>query len=107
MCITHQRHIFPEHEGRLFFGTSVFHAFVHEWPCQLEYNPRYNNGWGLSDGESLERLWSALSPQVSPLRYATRNNRLSALAHRCTFRNRESILQLGMYLLTHTHRDPV
>ncbi|PLW31245.1 hypothetical protein PCASD_18064 [Puccinia coronata f. sp. avenae] len=75
------RHIFPEHEGRLFFGTSVFHAFVHEWPCQLEYNPRYNDGWGLSDGESMEQLWSALSPQVSPLRYATRNNRLSALAH--------------------------
>jgi hypothetical protein len=50
----------------------------------------------------MERLWSALSPQVSPLRYATRNIRLSALAHRCMFRNKESILQLGICLLTHS-----
>ena len=36
-----QRNIF-EHEraqGQLKFGTSVFHAYVHNWGCQLEYNP--------------------------------------------------------------------
>ncbi|KAI7943741.1 hypothetical protein MJO28_011269 [Puccinia striiformis f. sp. tritici] len=56
------RDIWPESRSRLSFGTSVFHAYVHEWPCQVKYNPRYQKGWGLSDGESLERLWSALSP---------------------------------------------
>ncbi|KAH9468554.1 hypothetical protein Pst134EA_009092 [Puccinia striiformis f. sp. tritici] len=84
--------------SRLFFGTAVFHAFVHDWPCQLSYNPRYNDGWGLSDGDAMERLWSSLSPQVSPLRYATRNNRLGALAHRCKFRNKEGILGLAAWL---------
>ncbi|KAH9460516.1 hypothetical protein Pst134EB_008689 [Puccinia striiformis f. sp. tritici] len=84
--------------SRLFFGTAVFHTFVHDWPCQLSYNPRYNDGWGLSDGEAMERLWSSLSPQVSPLRYATRNNRLGALAHRCKFRNKEGILGLAAWL---------
>jgi hypothetical protein len=34
------------------------HAYVHEWACQLEYNPRMCIGLGLSDGEGTERLWS-------------------------------------------------
>ncbi|KAA1110447.1 hypothetical protein PGT21_021725 [Puccinia graminis f. sp. tritici] len=57
--------------GDLVFGTSVFHAFVHEWSCQVKYNPRLNSWWGLSDGEGLERLWSFLSPLVSSLRVST------------------------------------
>ncbi|KAH9453693.1 hypothetical protein Pst134EA_024562 [Puccinia striiformis f. sp. tritici] len=93
-----RRHIFAEHRSRLSFATSVFHAYVHEWPCQLQYNPRYQIGWGLSDGEALERLWSSLSPQVGPLRYTTRNNRLGALAHRCKYRNKQSILNLAAWL---------
>ncbi|KAA1092984.1 hypothetical protein PGT21_020031 [Puccinia graminis f. sp. tritici] len=92
------RSIFPESRSRITFGTSVFHAYVHEWPCQLKYNPRYQKGWGLSDGESLERLWSSLSSQISPLRYASRNNRLGALAHRCTYRNKQSIAKLAAWL---------
>ncbi|KAI7940666.1 hypothetical protein MJO28_012951 [Puccinia striiformis f. sp. tritici] len=93
-----RRHIFAEHRSRLSFATSVFHAYVHEWPCQLQYNPCYQIGWGLSDGEALERLWSSLSPQVGPLRYTTRNNRLGALAHRCKYRNKQSILNLAAWL---------
>lgn len=68
--------------GRLKFGTSVFHAYVHEWGCQLDYNPRLNNGWGLSDGEGLERKWSELSPLISPNRYATKQHRLVSLSLR-------------------------
>ncbi|KAH9454607.1 hypothetical protein Pst134EB_014678 [Puccinia striiformis f. sp. tritici] len=81
------RHLFPEDQHRLRFGTSVFHSYVHNWKCQLEFSPRYNTGWGLTDGEGLERLWSYLSPLVSPLRYATRNHRLAALAHKLRFHN--------------------
>ncbi|KAI7937262.1 hypothetical protein MJO28_016161 [Puccinia striiformis f. sp. tritici] len=62
------RKIWPESRDRLRFGTSVFHAYVHEWPCQVKYNPRYQQGWGLSDGESLERLWSLLAP-LEPAKY--------------------------------------
>ncbi|KNE89337.1 hypothetical protein PSTG_17202 [Puccinia striiformis f. sp. tritici PST-78] len=81
------RDLLEEHRPRLSFGTSVFHAYVHNWICQLDYNPRLNEGWGLSDGEGLERLWSYLSPLVSPLRYATRNHRLAAIAHRLKYHN--------------------
>ncbi|EFP79302.2 uncharacterized protein PGTG_05623 [Puccinia graminis f. sp. tritici CRL 75-36-700-3] len=81
------RDLLGEHRSRLSFGTSVFHAYVHNWICQLDYHPRLNNGWGLSDGEGLERLWSYLSPLVSPLRYSTRNHRLASIAHRLKYHN--------------------
>ncbi|PLW46474.1 hypothetical protein PCASD_06305 [Puccinia coronata f. sp. avenae] len=55
------RKMFPEDIHRTKFATSIFHSYVHEWECQLKYNPRYNVGWGMSDGEGLERLWSYLS----------------------------------------------
>ncbi|KAI7948446.1 hypothetical protein MJO29_010111 [Puccinia striiformis f. sp. tritici] len=81
------RGILEEYRPRLSFGTSVFHAYVHNWICQLDYHPRLNDGWGLSDGEGLERLWSYLLPLVSALRYATRNHRLAAIAHRLKYHN--------------------
>ncbi|KAH9807757.1 hypothetical protein DFH28DRAFT_1088776 [Melampsora americana] len=68
--------------GRLKFGTSVFHAYVHRWTCQLLWNPRLNPGWGLSDGEGEERIWSGLDPLVAPLRYATPQHRVDAIAMR-------------------------
>ncbi|KAA1070014.1 hypothetical protein PGTUg99_004216 [Puccinia graminis f. sp. tritici] len=63
------RGLLTDHLPRMKFATAVFHSYVHDWPCQLQFNPRYNEGWGLTDGEGLERLWSYLSPLVSPLRY--------------------------------------
>jgi hypothetical protein len=31
---------------RMKFATAVFHSYVHDWACQLKFNPQYNNGWG-------------------------------------------------------------
>ncbi|KAH9807463.1 hypothetical protein DFH28DRAFT_915190, partial [Melampsora americana] len=73
-------------QNRLKFGTSVFHAYVHRWSCQLEYNPRLNEGWGLSDGEGLERDWSFLDALVALLRYVTKQHRLDALHFRALHR---------------------
>lgn len=50
-----------------------------------------NEGWGLTGGEGLERLWSYLSPLVSPLWYATRNHWLSAINHQSFFHNVQGI----------------
>lgn len=67
------------------FGTSVFHAYVHEWACQIKFNPRFNKYWGLSDGEGLERLWSFLSALVSILCISTRLHRLLSIYWRTCF----------------------
>ncbi|POV96465.1 hypothetical protein PSTT_15633 [Puccinia striiformis] len=84
-----RRNQFPEHLefNLLRFGTSVFHAYVHQWSCQLRYNPRLNKGWGMSDGEGMERIWAFLSPLVRQLRYATKNHRLVALDIRASHHN--------------------
>jgi hypothetical protein len=50
------------------FAVSVFHAFGHQWACQLIYHPRKCKGFGLSDGEGCERLWSALRKMIPSLR---------------------------------------
>ena len=53
---------------RISFGISVFHAFGHQWPCQLIYHPRKRQGFGLSDGEGCERFWSAIKGLIPSLR---------------------------------------
>ncbi|KAJ6526368.1 hypothetical protein B0H19DRAFT_970540 [Mycena capillaripes] len=53
---------------RIQFGVSVFHAFGHNWPCQLLHHPRKRTGFGLSDGEGCERFWHSISHLISVLR---------------------------------------
>ncbi|KAH9824283.1 hypothetical protein DFH28DRAFT_1078018 [Melampsora americana] len=65
----------PEYQRRIVLGTSVFHAYVHSWGCQLQYNPRFLEYWGLSDGEGLERLCGSqkddtTSPHLKTSRFA-------------------------------------
>ncbi|PLW52161.1 hypothetical protein PCANC_10269 [Puccinia coronata f. sp. avenae] len=92
------RDMFRKERDRLTFGTSVFHSYVHNWKCQIEFSPRFNEGWGLSDGEGLEQLWSFLSPLIISLRYSTRNHRLAALAHKVDFHNTRGIHQIVQWL---------
>ena len=70
------------------FAIPVFHAYGHKLSCQvqvrvhmhvlmshnfsqIEFNPRNISGFGLSDGEVMERLWSYLrrfSPMTKEMR---------------------------------------
>lgn len=52
--------ILGRYRDRMQFGVSVFHAYGHQWACQLIYHPRKCEGFGLSDGEGCERVWSAI-----------------------------------------------
>src|SRR5258705_8348490 len=51
--------------GRL--GVSIFHAYRHQWACQLWYHPCKDALWGLLDGEGCERFWSKLCHLISGL----------------------------------------
>ncbi|OAV91038.1 hypothetical protein PTTG_28102 [Puccinia triticina 1-1 BBBD Race 1] len=92
------RDLMKEHRQRIQFATSIFHSYAHEWSCQVDYNPRLNTGWGMSDGEGLERMWSFLSRLIGPLRYSTRNHRLGSLAHLLKHHNFRSINCLPRWL---------
>jgi hypothetical protein len=49
----------------------------------------------MSDGEGLERVWAYLSPLISPLRYSTKNHRLSALHLRSAHHNEVGKMHAG------------
>ena len=53
---------------RIIFAISIFHAFGHQWPCQIMYHPRKCQGFGLTDGEGCERFWSAIRILIPTLR---------------------------------------
>ncbi|KAF9504947.1 hypothetical protein BS47DRAFT_1368427 [Hydnum rufescens UP504] len=69
----------PEWLGRLEWGVSIFHAYGHQWTCQLWYHPRKNEIWGLSDGEGCERFWSELWRLIPGLRVTGYHRRLFLL----------------------------
>lgn len=66
-----------EYRSRLSFAISVFHAFGHQWPCQITYHPRKRVGFGLTDGEGCERFWSALKILIPGLRVSGVSTSLS------------------------------
>ncbi|OAV98637.1 hypothetical protein PTTG_25604 [Puccinia triticina 1-1 BBBD Race 1] len=98
-----KRDFFLDRQTDLMFGTSVFHSYVHEWSCQVKYNPRLNKSWGLSDGEGLERLWAFLSPLVSILRVSSRFHRLVGIHSRSLYYNVGLNETAGEWLLSKLH----
>jgi Kyakuja-Dileera-Zisupton transposase/CxC1 like cysteine cluster associated with KDZ transposases len=69
----------PEWSSRLEWGVSIFHAYGHQWTCQLWYHPRKSEIWGLSDGEGCERFWSELRRLIPGLRVTGYHRRLFIL----------------------------
>ncbi|KAI6111089.1 hypothetical protein F5141DRAFT_1188346 [Pisolithus sp. B1] len=65
--------------SRLKFGISVFHAYGHQWPCQVVYHPQKCAGFGLSDGEGCEQLWSSLKMLIPTLQRLKKAVALEAL----------------------------
>ncbi|KAJ7598205.1 hypothetical protein C8J56DRAFT_1091394, partial [Mycena floridula] len=69
--------IFPANIAeRLQFATTAMHAYAHQWSCQVVFNPRMRIGLGLTDGEGVERIWSALRDLIALTRHASRSRRL-------------------------------
>ncbi|KAJ7587793.1 hypothetical protein C8J56DRAFT_1014557 [Mycena floridula] len=71
-CILHQScekwDFLPDERARILFGVAVFHAYAHQWACQIIYHPRKCLGFGLTDGEGCERLWNLLKALIPSLR---------------------------------------
>jgi hypothetical protein len=63
-----------EFQDRIIFAISVFHAYGHQWPCQMIYHPRKCCGFGLTDGEGCERFWSSIKQLIAALRVSGVSN---------------------------------
>ncbi|KAJ7080331.1 hypothetical protein C8R44DRAFT_894812 [Mycena epipterygia] len=76
----------------------LFHAFGHDWPCQLLYHPRKRNGFGLSDGEGCERFWHSISHLIAVLRISGKWQRLYVLDAQIEHADELSLQRLGDWL---------
>jgi hypothetical protein len=83
---------------RLIFGISVFHAYGHQWPCQIIYHPRKCEGFGLTDGEGCERFWSSIQSLIPSCRVSTYFNRIYAIDTQIKALDQKSLLGLGGWM---------
>ncbi|KAF6752802.1 hypothetical protein DFP72DRAFT_990918 [Ephemerocybe angulata] len=83
---------------RIAWGVSVFHAYGHQWPCQLVYHPRKRAGFGLSDGEGCERFWSAIEFLIPTLRVSGYHQRIFTLDVQISFLRKQSLAHLGHWI---------
>ncbi|KAG2109214.1 hypothetical protein DEU56DRAFT_874510 [Suillus clintonianus] len=84
--------------SRIAFAVAVFHAYGHQWACQIVYHPRKREGFGLSDGEGCERLWSFLKPLIPSLRVSGFNQRLFVLDTQIRHLDSKSLQGFGHWL---------
>ncbi|KAI6019753.1 hypothetical protein F5J12DRAFT_904163 [Pisolithus orientalis] len=84
--------------SRLKFGISVFHAYGHQWPCQIVYHPHKCVGFGLSDGEGCDQLWSSLKMLIPILQVSGYHQRLFVLDNQICHFDKKSFTALGQWL---------
>ncbi|KAJ7431665.1 hypothetical protein B0H11DRAFT_1749743 [Mycena galericulata] len=80
---------------RLIFAVAVFHAFGHDWPCQLVYHPRKREGFGFTNGEGCERLWESISHLIAHLRVSSYHHRLYTLDTQVKHADENSLFRLA------------
>jgi len=93
------KHGFLSHAlDRIVFGISVFHAYGHQWPCQVVYHPRKCKGFGLTDGEGCERFWSSIKLLIPSLRVSDYYNWIYTLDTQIKHLDKRSMRDLGLWL---------
>ncbi|GAA5804765.1 hypothetical protein HPULCUR_010272 [Helicostylum pulchrum] len=64
-CKNRLESTFPQLKGSSRYAVTAFHAYAHTASCQALFHPRYIDGFGHTDGEGCERIWSFLDKFVS------------------------------------------
>ncbi|KAG1856152.1 hypothetical protein F4604DRAFT_1932009 [Suillus subluteus] len=80
------------------FAVAVFHAYGHQWPCKIIYHLRKCEGFGLSDGEGCEQLWSSLKQLIPSLCVSGFHQRLFVLDVQIRHLDTKSIQGYGHWL---------
>src|SRR6266850_6607798 len=98
----HKWDFFPsEWNSHLTWGVSIFHAYGHQWACQLWYHPRKDECWGLSDGKVCEHFWSGLCHLVPGLWVAGYHHQLFILDMQMEYIQKSRQSNLGEWLHSH------
>lgn len=81
-----------------------FHCYGHKVSCQVNYAGRRLEGFGLSDGEVMERLWSYLRPTGKITKEMTPAHRVDTLTDFLIHYAKKSIANIGERLCDHLKR---
>ena len=65
----------------------------------VNYNPRRKDGFGLTDGEMLERLWSYLRPFGKMTKEMRPSHRTDVLTDALLHYGKQTLRKMGMYSL--------
>lgn len=107
-CQTHRSfakwNYIPEWEDRFYFGVAVFHAYGHQWACQLWYHPRKREIWGHRDGEGCERYWFDIQLLIPVLRVTGYHRRIYIIDMQVEHITRTKYQKLGEMLQARIHR---
>ncbi|XP_038050149.1 uncharacterized protein LOC119723516 [Patiria miniata] len=87
-----ERHYPTDRYSDVILGLPVFHSYGHKMNCQVQYSTRWKQGFGLTDGETMERLWSYL-------------RRFSAITKEMTPSHRVDLLTDGLLHFARRKRD--
>ncbi|KAF9514019.1 hypothetical protein BS47DRAFT_1392769 [Hydnum rufescens UP504] len=90
--------LLPQWMPRIIFAISVFHAYSHQWVCQLWYHPQKGDVWGLTDGEGCEHLWSDLQRLIPNLHVSGYHHRLFILDLQIEHLDDVKLSQAGIWL---------
>ncbi|CAD7068059.1 unnamed protein product [Tilletia caries] len=83
---------------KISWAVPVFHVYGHTYSCQLRYSPRHLPGYGFTDGEGMERVWSALSNLINTTRNMAQGERRFSLEERCQYIASQRRLDLFKHL---------
>jgi hypothetical protein len=86
--------LYPYRE-RFTWAVPIFHAYAHSLKCQKKYHPRIIKSIGLSDGESVERLWSYLGKFANTTKHMKAGHRLDIIEMALQHLYQKSIEKLG------------
>ncbi|KAF9503387.1 hypothetical protein BS47DRAFT_1309825 [Hydnum rufescens UP504] len=100
-CSILKWNLLPQWIPQIVFGISVFHAYCHQWVCQLWYNPRKGGVWGLTDGEGCECLWNDLRHLIPNLHVTGFHRHLFVLDLQIEHLDHLKMQQAGVWLEKH------
>ncbi|KAI8143101.1 hypothetical protein BJV82DRAFT_613516 [Fennellomyces sp. T-0311] len=80
-------------------AVGIFHAYAHKPSCQVEYNPKYISGFGMTDGEWSERLWSYMNGYIPTTRHMSSEHRILTLTIALDYFKRKRINSIGQTLV--------
>ncbi|KAJ7661818.1 hypothetical protein B0H17DRAFT_1212137 [Mycena rosella] len=82
---------------RLAFAVAVFHAFGHEWACQVIYHPRKRRASG-SPRRGCERFWHSISHLIAHLRISSYHHRLYTLDTQIQHADEANLFKLAEWI---------